>query len=64
MLLYLSSSIYIFTALEISLPHFSIVGIYRRGAVWGRGVTYGKGPTSVPLDSSGVIVWTLNSCYS
>jgi hypothetical protein len=25
----LSSFIYIFTVLEISLPHFSVVGIYR-----------------------------------
>jgi len=54
--LYLSSFIYIFAALEISLPYPSIVSIYRRGAVWGRRVIYSKGPTSVPLDSGGVIV--------
>jgi len=56
MLLYLSSSIYIFTTLEISLPYPSIVSIYRREVVWGRGVTYSKSPTSVPLNSGRVIV--------
>ncbi len=56
MLLYLSSSIYIFAVLEISLLYPSVVSIYRRGTVWGYRVAYSEGPTSVPLDSSKVIV--------
>ena len=33
MLLYLSFSVYIFTILEISLPYFGVVGIYREETV-------------------------------
>ena len=47
---------YIFTVLEISLPYFSVVSIYRRGMVWGCGVMDGKSPTSVPLNSGKVVV--------
>ena len=56
MLLYLSFSVYIFTVLEISLPYFSVVGIYGGETVWGYGVIYSKGPTSIPLDSSKLTV--------
>jgi len=56
MLLYLSSSVYIFTALEISLPYPGVVGIYRGGTVCGCGVAYSKGPTGISLDSGRVIV--------
>ena len=56
MLLYLSSSIYIFAALEISLPHPGVVGICGGGTVCGCGVAYNEGPTSVSLNSSGVVV--------
>ena len=54
--LYLSSSIYIFAALEISLPYPGVVGIYKGGIVYRCGVVYSKGPTSVLLKSGGVIV--------
>ena len=47
---------YIFAILEISLPYPSVVGIYGGGTVCGCGVAYSKGPTSVPLDSGGVVV--------
>ena len=47
---------YIFAVLEISLPYFSVVSIYRGGMVWGCGVTDSKGPTSVLLDSGRVVV--------
>ena len=56
MLLYLSSSVYIFAVLEISLPHPGVVGIYRGGTVYGCGVVYGEGPIGVSLDSGGVVV--------
>jgi len=56
MLLYLSSSIYIFTALEISLPHPNVVSIYRGGTVYRYRVAYSEGPTSISLDSGGVVV--------
>ena len=54
--LYLSSSVYIFAVLEISLPYPGIVNIYRGEMVWGCGVTYNKDPTSVLLNNSRVIV--------
>ena len=47
---------YIFTILEISLPYFSVVGIYRGGTVWGYRVTDSKDSTNVPPGSSGVVV--------
>ena len=62
--LYLSSFVYIFATLEISLPYFGVVGIYRGGTVWGYGVVYSKGLANVFLDSGGVIVWMLNDYYS
>ena len=61
--LYLSSSVYIFAALEISLPHPGVVGICGRETVCGYGVAYGEGPTGVPLNSGGVVVWMLNGYY-
>jgi len=54
--LYLSSSIYIFATLEISLPYPSMVGICGGGTIWGYGVVYSKGLANVFLDSGGVIV--------
>ena len=62
--LYLNSSVYIFTVLEISLPYPGVVSIYKGGTVYGCGVVYSKGPTSVSLDSGGVIVWILNDYYN
>ena len=62
--LYLSSSIYIFAALEISLPHPSVVGICGGETVCGYKVAYSKGPTGVSLNSSRVVVWTLNDHYN
>ena len=56
MLLYLSSSVYIFTILEISLPYFSVVGIYRGGTVQGYKVTDNKDFTNIPLGSSKVVI--------
>ena len=56
MLLYLSSSVYIFTTLEISLPYPSVVGICGGGTVYRYKVAYNKGPTGVSLDSSKVVV--------
>jgi hypothetical protein len=56
MLLYLSSSVYIFTVLEISLPHSSVVGIYRGGTVWGYRVAYSEDLTSIYLDSGKLAV--------
>ena len=47
---------YIFAALEISLPYFSVVGIYKGETVWGYKVANNKDFTSVPLGSSGVVV--------
>ena len=47
---------YIFAALEISLPYLSVVGIYRGGTVWGCKVMDNKGPTSIPLNSGRVVV--------
>ena len=54
--LYLSSFIYIFAVLEISLPYFSVVGIYKGGTVWGYKVIYSKNPTSIYLGSSRLAV--------
>ena len=64
MLLYLSSSVYIFAILEISLPYFSVVGIYRGETVWKYKITDNKDFTNIPPGSSGVVVWILNSYYS
>ena len=47
---------YIFTVLEISLPYFGVVGIYRGGTVYRYRVIYSEGPISVPLDSGRVVV--------
>jgi len=47
---------YIFAALEISLSYLSVVGIYKRGIVWGYGVAYSKGLASISLDNGRVIV--------
>jgi hypothetical protein len=54
--LYLSSSVYIFAILEISLPHPGVVGIYRGKTVWGRRVVYSEDPTSVCLDNGRLTV--------
>ena len=54
--LYLSSFIYIFAALKISLPYLSVVGIYRGGTVWGYRVAYSEGLAGVSLDNGRVIV--------
>ena len=54
--LYLSSFIYIFAVLKISLPYFSVVGIYKGGTVQGYKITNNKNSTSVPLGSGGVVV--------
>ena len=56
MLLYLSSSIYIFAVLKISLPYFSVVGIYRGGTVCGYKIIDSKNSTSVSLGSNRVVV--------
>ena len=56
MLLYLSSFVYIFTVLEISLPHFNMVGIYRGEMVQGYKVINNKDFTNIPLDSGKVVV--------
>ena len=56
MLLYLSSSVYIFTILEISLPYFSVVGICRGGTVYGYKITNSKNSTNIPLGSGKVII--------
>ena len=47
---------YIFTILEISLPYFSIVGIYRGGTVYKYKVIDSKDFTNIPLGSGRVIV--------
>ena len=46
--LYLSSFVYIFIALEISLPYPGVVNIYGEGIVWGCGIAYSENPTGVP----------------
>ena len=56
MLLYLSSSIYIFAALEISLPYPGVVSIYRGEMVWGCEIAYSKDPTGILLDSGRLAV--------
>ena len=56
MLLYLNSSVYIFTVLEISLPHPNVVSIYGGGTVYKYRVIYGEDPTGISLDSGGVVV--------
>ena len=56
MLLYLSSFIYIFAVLKISLFYFSVISICRGGTVWGYKVTNNKDFTSIPLGSSRVVV--------
>ena len=56
MLLYLSSFVYIFTVLEISLPYLSVVSICRGETVWGYKIANNKNFTSIPLGSGGVIV--------
>ena len=54
--LYLSSSVYIFTILKISLLYPSMVGIYRGGIVWGYKIAYNKNPTSIYLSSNKLAV--------
>ena len=47
---------YIFAVLEISLPYFSIVGIYRGETVYKYKITDNKDSTNIPLNSGKVIV--------
>ena len=47
---------YIFAVLEIFLPYFSVVGIYRGKMVWGCEVIYGENPTGVSLDGGRLAV--------
>jgi len=54
--LYLSFSVYIFVALEISLFYFGVVGIYGGGIIWGYGVVYSEGLASISLDNGRVII--------
>ena len=54
--LYLSSSVYIFTILKISLPYFSVVGIYRGETVYKYKITDSENSTSIPPGSSKVVV--------
>jgi len=54
-LLYLSSLIYIFAALEISLPYPNVINIYRGGMVWGYGVVFSENPAYIPPNNRVIV---------